>query len=118
MHKETKCKLDLKDIMEEHSTSFLYGVRRMKLTKTVNATATTIIDIPQSPEKSSISFLATNTQKMETGATIRNIVSTNDLTSGPKMNLPWRKKICKRRNRDRLLNNSQEYKCNSYYDQR
>lgn len=98
--------------MVKRSASLLYGVRKMELTKTVNTTATTIIDIPQSPEKSSISFLATNTQKMETGATIRNIVSTNDLTSGPKMNLPWRKKIC-RRNRNGLLNKSEQYKCNS-----
>jgi len=54
----------------------------------VNTTATAIMDIPQWSEKSSISFLATKTQKTATGATIRKIVSASDLTSGPNMNLP------------------------------
>jgi len=62
----------------------------------VNTTATAIIDIPQSSEKSSISFLATKIQNSATGATIRNTVNASDLTSGPKINLPRRKNICRR----------------------
>ena len=57
--------------------------------------ATTIIDMPQWSEKSSISFLATKTQKTATGAIMRNIVRNSDLTSGPKMNRPQRKNFCK-----------------------
>jgi hypothetical protein len=68
--------------------------RERELTYTVKTTATTIIDIPKWWEKLSISFLATKTQKTATGATIRNIVNPRDLTSGPNMNLPWRKNIC------------------------
>uniref|UniRef100_A0A0E0AY51 Uncharacterized protein n=1 Tax=Oryza glumipatula TaxID=40148 RepID=A0A0E0AY51_9ORYZ len=37
-------------------------------------TTTTITEIPQSPGKSSMRCLATNTQKATTGATMRNIV--------------------------------------------
>jgi len=54
----------------------------------VNTTAMTIIDIPQSSEKSSISFLATKIQNTATGTTIRSVVNASDLTSGPKINLP------------------------------
>lgn len=58
------------------------------LTYIEKTTATTMIDHPQSPAKSSTIFLATKTQKTTTGATIRKIVIKSDLTSGPKMNLP------------------------------
>jgi len=46
------------------------------------------MDTPQWSENSSNSFLATKTQKTATGATMSKIVSPNDLTSGPNMNLP------------------------------
>ncbi|KAG5617563.1 hypothetical protein H5410_017387 [Solanum commersonii] len=51
------------------------------LTYTEKTTATTMIDHPQSPAKSSTNFLATKTQKTATGATIRKIVIKTDLTS-------------------------------------
>ena len=37
----------------------------------------------------------TKTQKQTAGATIRNTVTANDLTSGPKINLPHKKNLCK-----------------------
>lgn len=54
----------------------------------MKTTATTIIDTPKLSGKSFISFLATNTQKVVTGATMRNMVSSSDLTSGPNINRP------------------------------
>lgn len=54
----------------------------------VNTTATATIDTPQLSEKSSISFLATKMQKIVTGTAMRQMVSANDLTSGPNTNLP------------------------------
>lgn len=50
--------------------------------------AATITGKPRVVEKSSISFLATNAQKIDTGATIMNMVRNNDLPSGPNINLP------------------------------
>lgn len=40
--------------------------------------------------------LATNTQKTVTGTMISNKLISNDFASGPKINLPPRKKYCKR----------------------
>lgn len=64
------------------------------LTSNVRTIATTNIDIPKWWEKSSFSFLATKTQKIAAGATIRNMVNRRDLASGPKISLPWSKKVC------------------------
>jgi len=61
----------------------------------VKTTATRIIETPQLSEKSSISLLATKMQKIVTGATTRLMVRPSDLTSGPKINLPWRQNICR-----------------------
>lgn len=69
---------------------------KKKLTKSVRAISTAIIDHPVWWGKSSNSFLATIPQNTATGRTIRNIDINIDFTSGPKISLPpqrntWRK---------------------------
>lgn len=84
----------------------------------MNTTATAIMDIPQWSEKASISFLATKTQKTATGATIRKIVSASDLTSGPNMNLPWRKNFCKKIIKTMIKHphsNKMNWSCNIFF---
>ena len=67
--------------------------KKKKLTNTANAITATIMDIPQSCGKSSISFLATKTQKTAMGAATRNTVNKIDLASGPKISLPPQRNI-------------------------
>lgn len=57
----------------------------------VNRRARAVTDTPQGCW---MSFVATETQKTETGATTRNMVRRSDRTSGPNTNLPSRKNIC------------------------
>jgi hypothetical protein len=54
----------------------------------VNTTAATITGNPRPYEKSFINPFATKTQKMDTGAMMRNMVTNKDLASGPNINLP------------------------------
>ena len=53
------------------------------------------MDKPQLFGNSSMSFLATRTQKMAIGAEMRKTVSPIDLTSGPNISLPPQRNICK-----------------------
>ena len=84
------------------------GVRERERGRThdVKTMAIVITYPPQLSKESSISLWATNTQKIETGATIRNIVRASDLTSGPKTNLPWRKNFCDRKANDETFSNN------------
>jgi len=69
----------------------------------VKTTTTTITEMPQLSGKSFMRCLATNTQKVTTGAMMRNIVRNTDLTSGPNMNLPCKKNSC-RQQRHKMWN--------------
>lgn len=69
----------------------------LALTWIVKRIATIIIAYPALYDENSWRrCLATKTQNTATGPIINNKVTSNDLASGPNINLPPRKKICKR----------------------
>lgn len=76
----------------------------------MKTTTTTITETPQLSGNSFMRCLATNTQKVTTGAMMRNIVRNTDLTSGPNMNLPCKKNSCKQKDTNVKLNRWSSYK--------